>query len=784
MSFVEYNKERIKFQSLLSLRLDTTHIDSVFEELCYKFDILEQRIHKSEEILMNKAEKGAFEAYQKEVNDKLDELFQMHKSNTETTSSLHIQLVEANKKQKEEMEYALNRCLIDAGNLVRTTLSQDGVNLQPTAPAQNITYTLPDYSGIIKESEEKSKKVEALEIEISHLKEKQMEMENFIQKLQKKVEEIPKYEERIPNNQLPIIEATPMLVPETPFLQLDRKTNASFIDSSRFQDLQTELRSIRHFAEEETQQLRKEISINNSKTQTTTQSIIAELRESNTTNENQYNRIMERLSKADKNIEEVKSSIVPLIEHKTIVDDNIADLRKQISNIVISPISTPEPVIISSSDSNTIDLSPITTQIHIHDSQIKLMMNRVEAVERKDTVSPSILQSVTSSISNKIDGLNELIKQINESSKRERERIDKRISEESTKTSESIADTIDTLERNNKTIEDIKRRVLRLEKIVDEIKTQIDDAPDPVDENTINRMVQAVTSLKNDLDKSISNIRSLQENNNELNERVEVLGSKASALASTDYSSDIKHIRSEMSDIWNKFGELANTIQETKDDFLPKSIELSKVVPEKTRTQLVERSILPRIVAPVKNPADEIKLNDTANKVEKQEGLLYQLKRAVDQHQKALQVLDESKADKTAAQALFEQFRIALGELNNRIGSLKKALVSKADSTELYHAINQLIQKDSTETASGVEPIKCLCCGRPKSGVIGAIDDPNVTKQIPTPVSTRVIGEGEGQVCFVYGDRGDMYIGRCQDGKSRVFKTGGTEILSSRTNKI
>ena len=65
--------------------------------------------------------------------------------------------------------------------------------------------------------------------------------------------------------------------------------------------------------------------------------------------------------------------------------------------------------------------------------------------------------------------------------------------------------------------------------------------------------------------------------------------------------------------------------------------------------------------------------------------LLQQLKRAVEHQQRNILQLDESKVDKASAQALFEQFRIALGELNSRLGALKKALIGRLEHLHRKH---------------------------------------------------------------------------------------------------
>ena len=89
-------------------------------------------------------------------------------------------------------------------------------------------------------------------------------------------------------------------------------------------------------------------------------------------------------------------------------------------------------------------------------------------------------------------------------------------------------------------------------------------------------------------------------------------------------------IRNEIKQLWGKIQELTQLQNEIKDDFLPK-IDLSRPVQNRTVT---ERVALPRIAYPKSPNKDDPRVSDTALKVEKQENILYQLRRAVEQHQK------------------------------------------------------------------------------------------------------------------------------------------------------
>jgi DNA repair exonuclease SbcCD ATPase subunit len=184
--------------------------------------------------------------------------------------------------------------------------------------------------------------------------------------------------------------------------------------------------------------------------------------------------------------------------------------------------------------------------------------------------------------------------------------------------------------------------------------------------------------------------------------------------------------------------------------------------------------------------SDLKRFDDLGPRLKEVEAAIGGIKVAIDHITKSVSTLAEVKADKSELQTLFEQFRMALGELNGRIGSLRKAIVGKADVNDL-----QLIQQDFTRhlaslgaTAGATEPVKCLLCGKPKIGVVGAIEDPEIAQKIGTPVSTRVASVDQaGNSCFVYGERGELYYGRSPDGKSiysKGLREGGDEERPKR----
>lgn len=171
--------------------------------------------------------------------------------------------------------------------------------------------------------------------------------------------------------------------------------------------------------------------------------------------------------------------------------------------------------------------------------------------------------------------------------------------------------------------------------------------------------------------------------------------------------------------------------------------------------------------------SDLKRYEDLIPRLDRTETAVNSLKGQIEILNKQMKTIIDNKADKSELQSLFEQFRMALGELNNRIGGIRKSVANKADIVEVRD-IQKFVKREltaNTETAAGTETVRCLMCGQPRANVTGAIDDPTIVKAIGNAVSTRVTGSnGDGNVCFVYGEHGEMYFGRSMDGKPMYSK--------------
>lgn len=129
---------------------------------------------------------------------------------------------------------------------------------------------------------------------------------------------------------------------------------------------------------------------------------------------------------------------------------------------------------------------------------------------------------------------------------------------------------------------------------------------------------------------------------------------------------------------------------------------------------------------------------------------------------------------KSLLNSSLDQVRLAMGDLNNRMGSIRKLINTKADLADL-NALKLALVKDiqaATETAAGTEHLRCLTCGQPRYAVSQSIDDPMIQRQVSQQtISSRVTGlDGNGNTCFVYGEHGELYLGRSATGKPVLSK--------------
>jgi chromosome segregation ATPase len=182
-----------------------------------------------------------------------------------------------------------------------------------------------------------------------------------------------------------------------------------------------------------------------------------------------------------------------------------------------------------------------------------------------------------------------------------------------------------------------------------------------------------------------------------------------------------------------------------------------------------------KTLPPEVSRADLRRYDELFGRIEKVEQGNAAIRAAIETVANVAKGLQDTKADKEALQGLFDQFRMAMGELNNRVGALRKAVMQKADVSELA-ALRADVTKDLHqlgETAAGTEAVRCLLCGNPKHNVAQAIphDDAPPRPYGGPGLSSRIQGvDGNGASCFVYSETGEMFLGRSADGKPIILK--------------
>lgn len=415
-------------------------------------------------------------------------------------------------------------------------------------------------------------------------------------------------------------------------------------------------------------------------------------------------------------------------------------------------------------ESGEVDMSGILTRITAQERTIKMLMSRIDAIDAKESVSPSAFEMVTSLIRDlhpKIEGLENQTKNISDQMVREKDRVDKSIKTKTDNIDTRISENTQQVEQALRDSEKALRLIQKVQSEMSGFNTPVQEIDEPKKDSSFDELSSLVKNINNELAKNKENVESMAKKIDELSLRRD-----------DNLIPEFQGIRREVTDLWSKFEQLTETMRENKDDFIPNKELLQKLIDEKTKALPIQRSTpLPKIQQMKIEKIDDSRLDQVGSKLDKQETFMQQIKRTLDQQQKAISALEDSKADKSATQVLFEQFRIAMGELNNRLGSVRKSLIGKADTSELHSALSNLVGSiQNTDTAAGFEQVKCIACGRPRTNVTGSMEDTPATRKMPPPTSTRIVADGEGQVCFVYGSGGEMFIGRSADGRSRYVK--------------
>jgi hypothetical protein len=749
--FSQMLNSKLSSRALIHVNLDVEVIQSLFQDICTKLDKMDGAIRNLEAKCDSKVDNDRFGCTVDDLDKRLYEMEKNVKVVMDAQGSAVQTVLDLLKDNDEKIEDAVAKCVVDARSTTRNMISQ----MEPEL-FQNIMNQFPNLDSLTKDNEAKQAQIDDLKREIAALK-------SGAESNVAVVRELP----------------SDLSVVNIGLSECDSKLEALR------NDIDSKLGELRQHSDQNDDKLRDELALLKVHVDEKLVEVFVETAKIVSTGSTQES-VLIKMEQAEKRvsttISEIQREISDLRDAmndlKVGSDENLSkivglqrELHLMKTEIENKPIT--ESIVVK--ESGEIDLSPILLELRQQHSKIEGHNDRIKFLEEKETVHPMVLGNVRDKVTDldnklrdlrsKFDKMADDLKIIEGASTHHGERID---------VLESQISRVST--ENRLTFGAHDRSLYKLEESLRELSGKIANllTSKPVKV----REVENTTSDRFDvIDKEFASERATIAS---ILSAIEGISSRVKLISDpVDVSGDLIEIRSELKQLWSKIRDLTSLQAESHHDLLPK-INLDSGH-EKPRTA-VEKTTLPRI-ATIKVPHVDPKFAEELTKIDKQGEVILQLKRTVESHQRDLQILDENKADRGSAQRLFEQFRIAMGELNNRIGSLKRALVGKVDAADLNNYLGEMMAFGGTdETATATGPVRCLCCGKPRKMVTGALDDPALAQRLGAPVSTRVLGDGEGQVCFVYGENGDMFVGRSVTGRSIYSKAPDVQE-SSRTSK-
>ena len=770
MSFSRLLSERLHERTMISVEVNVDVIQSLFEDMCTRLDEIERKVNACQDAQKNQVEREEFDRETGRTNKRLDRLEESTKSLADAASNLKKDVTDMLNAADEKLDAALGKCMIDCRNITKDLAHE----IEPEI-AKNVMESLPNLDMLIKDNESKQEQIDNLKDQLNLLKKKVDDIGNSVSASKGiSAEDLDKLKASLAEN-------TTKGIAEEDLHAITDEIHERLTD-----EIEKLRQQLTQYSDGGDTALRDEISLLSSKINGQMDAMGIDISKAVATSNDakasidalesdllaKMNKIESKANElfveGQKNLAGWNAKIGDLEVSTAELKERLATLQNAVDGLVerldTSASKDLENSVVKAD--GQLDVAPILKQLKMFEVKIAGHNERIAALESKETVHPLALSNIRDKLLALEQQTQEASVQLSkcvtdvgmatENIQKHGERITKlenTVGEMET----GLAKAKSSGETGMKLIDDMNQRM-------DEIKKQIADINELIraneakdaDPRAARGRFEAISEFIKGLEKEVNKMKATLAGVCSSLENVSARGS------GDEGNNDISAIRSELKQLWGKVKELTDLEAEKKDDFLPK-VELRN---DKPVTRVVERTNLPRISVPGKSPRDDTRTSD------KQDSVIYQLRRAVESQQKSIHQLDDSKADRSATQQLFEQFRIALGELNSRIGSLKKSLIGKVDAADLTNYIGELVGgAGEDETATGIEPIKCLCCGRPRKNVVGAINDPAFIQKIGTSVSSRVLGDGDGQVCFVYGERGDMYIGRSGTGKPVFSRT-------------
>lgn len=762
MTFSTILGQTVHSKALISVELNLEVILGFFEEVCEKLDDIDQKVNKFEDKYVNKADKQDVNSKIDAINKRLDEIEANCSSLSENANSTKSEMKKWMRDFSDKTEADIGKCLIDCRNIANHIAHE----FQPDIP-KNVATDIPNIDSLISENKSNQDQIDQLKKDLEKVKSSGFQGPSNINISDADLQAISDEINGRMNEEMNKLR-------ESMEKYTDDQINSIFgRNDEQGKNLAVDIANaikIANAAKEKADNLSSDM---NNKFDKTNENINKLFTESSKA-QSQLNNKLNDLGLSNTQLKDKVNDLQKLVDNftKRIEEQNAN--AKQLRSLVIK-------------DDGQIDIAPILKQLNINETKFALLDERMGAVEAKETVHPHIVDNLRERLNAFDQQVQDLTAKLG---KFEADLLDmqskiQKCEESNLKQDEEINNLSTDSEKLKASIENIKQIIERLNNRISKLNDQYNSIGSKIDDAISKQNSLKISQAKDQrFDTLLESLKNLENDHANTKQQLvaacEIVDQNSARIVALEQnskglsSSDINDIKNEISKLWSEMQKLTQIQNEFKDEsFLPK-VDLSsgsKTIVQ--RTTMVDRSGLPRINSSSSNNNNtQSPRADTSLKTEKQEGLLHQMKRILDSHTKSINQLDDSKADKNATQQLFEQFRIALSELNSRIGTLRKALVGKVDSSELNNILNQVIDNaENDETATGVEPVRCICCGRPRRNVTGALDDPTLAKRLGGPVSTRVLGDGDGQVCFVYGERGDMYYGRSGTGKPIFSKS-------------
>ena len=122
MAFVNLLTEKTRERPLFTVKVEMDIIQSFLEEVCLKLDNLANRMTKAEEDITGKATFQDVKDFKQDVSDKVDQIILQCKQTDDKVNGMDTLLQENYKNMQEKFDSATSNCLIESGNLVRSTV--------------------------------------------------------------------------------------------------------------------------------------------------------------------------------------------------------------------------------------------------------------------------------------------------------------------------------------------------------------------------------------------------------------------------------------------------------------------------------------------------------------------------------------------------------------------------------------------------------------------------------------------------------------------------------------